>query len=60
MEVAAATLVAYVYGIVYGYWDEPVVVYSSEQEARGVLIALGLPGVVVRKSYLETDWEVVL
>lgn len=55
-----AVVVREVYGIVYGNWDEPIVEYDSEREARGVLIALGFPGVVVRKDILETDWEVVL
>lgn len=41
-------------------WDEPVIEYDTEAEARGVLIALGLPGVVVRKSILETEWEIVI
>ena len=60
MEYTAATLVAHVYGIVWGLLDEPAVAYKTEGEARAVLIGLGLPGVVVRKSYLETEWEVVI
>jgi hypothetical protein len=55
-----ASVVRVVYGIVYGNWDDPVIEYESEDQARGVLIALGFPGVVVVKNILETDWEVVL